>query len=94
MLIYPFCAFRFHTGSIKRKMSAKKRTFVIWFRFHTGSIKRMITPKDRHIPTGFDSILVRLKENSSLLHQDVDPEFRFHTGSIKRKILQSVQNRS
>ena len=58
--------FRFHTGSIKRANEGIDRPPArSVFRFHTGSIKRP-PAMGSALPLvydGFDSILVRLKDN-------------------------------
>ncbi len=59
-----------------------QRGFV--FRFHTGSIKSSEWFIDSDVAFGFDSILVRLKENSTDRTIERTMRFRFHTGSIKR----------
>ena len=55
--------FRFHTGSIKRKIIVFLCVFhLTLFRFHTGSIKSDRFRRFRRVARGsFDSILVRLK---------------------------------
>ena len=57
----------------------------IWkFQFHTGSIKsdRRGFYSDMMIQ-GFNSILVRLKDQKQSFDGLLDGEFQFHTGSIK-----------
>ena len=55
--------FRFHTGSIKSEYLFPWGQGLTEFRFHTGSIKRSRVYRYPIFPsTGFDSILVRLKD--------------------------------
>ena len=58
--------FRFHTGSIKSCTFGDSLFVARWvFRFHTGSIKRCSRLYHEQISIGFDSILVRLKDEST-----------------------------
>ena len=54
--------FRFHTGSIKSHR-LEIHNGIYKFRFHTGSIKRQAIDAAVRLETGFDSILVRLKDS-------------------------------
>ena len=59
--------FRFHTGSIKSATRVENQTLSPEeFRFHTGSIKSQMGKRCNLDGTGFDSILVRLKDETGL----------------------------
>ena len=59
-----FNLFRFHTGSIKSARADEGIEAMIQFRFHTGSIKSQKCNSKTVALSGFDSILVRLKEKN------------------------------
>ena len=77
--------FRFHTGSIKRRIQdARNSLQSLSFDSILVRLKSALPEVDLAVAGRFDSILVRLKDRIHASRKQKKNAFRFHAGSIKR----------
>ena len=84
--------FQFHSGSIKSCRSCSNHCSAVLFQFHSGSIKRRSARDLKPLIGSFNSIVVRLKDESVQREHQHHLAFQFHSGSIKSHDDNNKQN--